>query len=122
DDEIAGLRGEVATLKEQSAALEKELLDTRLALAKMARVPKSDISQKSTFVAPDEKSTFQGSEKSTSETVTSAKYQRLKEHLEAAILRGEKVNLRKISTAADVSYNMARRHAQGIIDALLQER
>jgi hypothetical protein len=112
DASIAALQSSVATLEDEKALLQSDLATARLSLAKVTRGK-----EKSTLQS-GEKSTPEKVEKSTSDTVNSAKYQRLKSEIERAILGGDKVNLKKISAAAGVSYNMARRNAQNIIDAL----
>jgi len=117
DASITDLQADLVLLKEQNAHQERELIDARIALAtkKVTRHEQSDLAE--------QKST--SDEKSTAKNVTVApteKYQRLKEHLHSAVVRGEKVNLKKIAGAADVSYTMARRHAQSILDDLMRDR
>jgi hypothetical protein len=120
DNSIVALKAEIATLKDQNATLDSDLVNARLALAKVTRSREKSTLQdgENGTLESNKKSTLQSSENGTPETLNSAKYQRLKDQIEQAILRGEKVNLKKISAAAGVSYNMARRHAQAIIDAL----
>jgi FtsZ-binding cell division protein ZapB len=108
DDRIALLQSELEDLKEQCATLDAELIDTRIALAGANRkVKQSDNSS-----APDDEMT------SGSPVVTTGKYQLICEHMQAAILRGERVNMRKIASDTGVHYNTVRRHAQSIIDEL----
>jgi hypothetical protein len=104
-NKVAALVAELEELKEQCVALDAELIDTRIALASANRKAKSD------NVPADDETLG-------SPVVTTEKYQLIREHMQAAILRGDRVNMRKIASSAGVHYNTVRRYAQSIIDEL----
>jgi chromosome segregation ATPase len=112
DASVTDLQGEVEELKEQIATLDGELVETRIALATANRKVRAGQSDTATL---DEMSTSENS------IVTSKQYQLVREHMQAAILRGDKINMKKVAADSGVSYNTVRRHAQPIIDDLLRQ-
>ncbi len=127
DNELATMTANMADLQAQLAAQQKELVNARIALAnkKNARPAASgDTDELTATSAP-------GAQNSTSEDsisedednapVTSEKYQRVKEHLKAAILAGGKVNFKQVAAAAGVSYGMIRKRKNDLLKDIEEE-
>ncbi|MGH2506051.1 MAG: hypothetical protein ACRDHZ_01305 [Ktedonobacteraceae bacterium] len=111
DELIVALRSELEDVQEQSANLDAELIDTRIALAHANRKARlSDNGADEGMITSD------------SPVVTTEKYRLVKEHMQAAILGGERVNMRKIAIDTKVHYNTVRRYAESIVEELTRQK
>lgn len=126
DNDIATLNEKVLLLEDEirkatgkMSQTEQELMTARIALAhkKVLRGQSATVGK---VTRPQ--SATRTNESATDESDTSEKRQRVKDIMHQAIMRGDKINLKKLASDAEVSYGMMRKHADTIIQEITRER
>jgi len=112
---VNALQTELDTLKERFEAQEHELRETRANLALLKLTSGKSDTEMSTSAHIGNITLLPANDA----TLSTSKREVLKEHLQKAVLAGEKINLKQISKDAGVAYNTARRHYKSILGEIV---